>query len=59
MSGHLDGQKRCKMNIEKSLQEIMNTALEHANPIDPAAEDWQYVHAIAYDILRGLNKEVE
>lgn len=47
------------MNIEKSLQEIMNTALEHTNPIDPAIEDWQYVHAIAYDILRWLNKEVE
>lgn len=47
------------MTIEKSLQEIMNTALEHANPIDPAAEDWQYVHAIAYDILRLLNKEVK
>lgn len=47
------------MNIEKSLQEIMNTALEHANPIDPAIEDWQYVHAMAYDILRGLKEEVE
>ena len=47
------------MNIEKSLQEIMDTALEHANPTDPALEDWGYVHAIAYDILRGLNEEVE
>ena len=45
------------MNIEKSLQEIMNIALEHANPIDPAIEDWHYVHAIADDILRGLNEE--
>lgn len=42
----------------KPLQEIMNTALKHANSNDPAIEDWQYVHAIAYDALRGLNKEV-
>lgn len=47
------------MNIEKSLQEIMNTALEHANPTDPALEDWEYVHAIADDILRELNEEVD
>lgn len=47
------------MNIEKSLQEIMNTALKHANPIDPAIEDWHYVHAIADDILRGLNEEAQ
>jgi len=47
------------MNIEKSLQEIMKTALKHANSNDPAIEDWQYVHAIAYDILRELNEEVE
>ena len=46
------------MNIEKSLQEIMNTALERANSNGPAIEDWQYVHAIAYDILRGLKEEV-
>lgn len=46
------------MNIEKSLQEIMNTALKHANSNDPAIEDWQYVHAVAYDVLRGLNEEV-
>ena len=47
------------MNIKKSLQEIMDTALEHANPIDPALEDWHYVYAIADDVLRGLNEEVE
>ena len=42
------------MNIEKSLQEIMDTALEHANPIDPALEDWHYVYALAEEILREL-----
>lgn len=47
------------MNIEKSLQEIMDTAFEHANPIDPALEDWRYVYAIADDILRELNEEVD
>lgn len=44
------------MDIEKSLQEIMDTALEHANPSDHALEDWRYVHAIADDIMRELNK---
>ena len=47
------------MNIKKSLQEIMDTALGHANPTDPALEDWRYVYAIADDILRELNEEVE
>ena len=45
------------MNIEKSLQEIINTAQKHANPKDPAIEDWQFVHAIAYDLLRALEEE--
>ena len=45
------------MNIEKSLLEIMKTAQKHANSSDPAFEDWQYVHAIAYDLLSALDEE--
>ena len=45
------------MNNEKALQEIINTALKHANKKDPAIEDWQYVHAIAYDLLRAIEEE--
>ena len=45
------------MNIEKSLQEIINTAQKHANSKDPAFEDWQFVHAIAYDLLSALDEE--
>lgn len=45
------------MNIEKALQEIIDTALKHANPKDPAIEDWQYVHAIAYDLMQALDEE--
>lgn len=45
------------MNIEKALHEIRNTALKHANRNDPAIEDWQYIHAIVYDLLRSLEEE--
>ena len=45
------------MNIEKSLLEIVKTAQKHANPKDPAFEDWQYVHAIAYDLLKAIEEE--
>ena len=45
------------MNIEKSLLEIMETAQKHANPSDPAFEDWQFIHAITYDLLRALDEE--
>lgn len=45
------------MNTKKGLQEIINTALKHANKKDPAIEDWQFVHAIAYDLLRALEEE--
>ena len=45
------------MNIEKSLLEIMKTAQKHANPKDPAFEDWQFVHAITYDLLSALDEE--
>lgn len=45
------------MNIEQSLHEIKSTALKHANRKDPAIQDWQYVHAIAYDLLRRLEEE--
>ena len=45
------------MNIEKALEEIRKTALKHANRKDPAIQDWQYVHAIAYDLLRALEEE--
>ena len=45
------------MNIEKYLEEIRRTALKHANPKDPAIQDWQYVHALAYDLLRNLEEE--
>ena len=45
------------MNIEKALQEIRNTALKHANPSDPAFEDWQFVNAIAYDLMQALDEE--
>lgn len=45
------------MNIEKSLLEIMKTAQKHANSSDPAFEDWQFVHAIAYDLLSALDEE--
>ena len=33
------------------------TALKHANPKDPAFEDWQFVNAIAYDLLAALEEE--
>lgn len=46
-----------KMDIEKGLEEIRKTALKHANRKDPAIQDWQYVHAIAYDLLRALEEE--
>lgn len=45
------------MNIEKALEEIRKTALKHANKKDPAIEDWQYVHAITYDLIRALEEE--
>ena len=45
------------MIIEKALEEIRVTALKHANPKDPAFEDWQFVHAIAYDLLAALEEE--
>ena len=45
------------MNIEKGLEEIRKTALKHGNKKDPAIQDWQYVHAIAYDLLRALEEE--
>lgn len=45
------------MNIEKALQEIINTAQKHANSSDPAFEDWQFVHAIAYDLMSALDEE--
>ena len=45
------------MNIEKSLQEIIDTASKHANPKDPAFDDWQFVHAIAYDLMSALDEE--
>lgn len=45
------------MNIEKALQEIIKTALKNANKKNPAIEDWQYVHAIAYDLLRAIEEE--
>lgn len=45
------------MDIEKALEEIRRTALKHANQKDPAIEDWQYVHAIAYNLLRALEEE--
>ena len=45
------------MNIEKALEEIRKTALKHANPKDPAFEDWQFVNAIAYDLMRALEEE--
>ena len=45
------------MNIEKSLQEIMKTAQKHANPKDPAFDDWQFIHAITYDLLSALDEE--
>lgn len=45
------------MNIEKALEEIRVTALKHANSKDPAFEDWQFVNAIAYDLLRALDEE--
>lgn len=45
------------MNIEKGLEEIKKTALKHANRKDPAIQDWQYVHAIAYDLLRAIEEE--
>lgn len=45
------------MNIEKALQEIINTASKHANPKDTAFEDWQFVHAIAYDLMQALDEE--
>lgn len=46
------------MDIEKALEEIRKTALKHANRKDPAIEDWQYIHSIAYALLRGLKKGV-
>ena len=49
--------RRQQMNIEKYLEEIRRTALKHANPKDPAIQDWQYVHALAYDLLRSLEEE--
>ncbi len=45
------------MNIEKSLLEIMKTAQKHANPSDPAFEDWQFIHAITYNLLSALEEE--
>ena len=45
------------MNIEKGLEKIRKTALKHANRKDPAIQDWQYVNAIAYDLLRALEEE--
>ena len=45
------------MNIEKALEEIRVTALKHANPKDPAFEDWQFVNAIAYDLIAALEEE--
>lgn len=45
------------MNIEKGLEEIRKTALKHANPKDTAFEDWQFVHAIAYDLLSAIEEE--
>lgn len=45
------------MNIEKGLEEIRKTASKHANKKDPAIEDWQYIHAIAYDLLRAIEEE--
>ena len=45
------------MNIEKALHEIINTAQKHANSSDPAFEDWQFVHAIAYDLMSALDEE--
>ena len=45
------------MNIEKALEEIRKTALKHTNPKDPAFEDWQFVNAIAYDLLAALEEE--
>lgn len=46
------------MNIEKSLQEIMDTALEHANPIDPATEVWNLC-GLVYLYREENAKEVE
>ena len=45
------------MNIEKALEEIRVTALKHATPSDPAFEDWQFVNAIAYDLMQALEEE--
>ena len=45
------------MNIEKALEEIRKTASKHANTKDPAFEDWQFVNAIAYDLLAALEEE--
>lgn len=44
------------MNIEKGLEKIRKTALKHAKEKDPAIEDWRYIDAIAYDLLRALKK---
>ena len=45
------------MKLETALEEIRKTALKHANKKDPAIQDWQYVHAIAYDLMRALEEE--
>lgn len=45
------------MNIKKGLEEIRKTTLKHAIKKDPAIEDWEYIHAIAYELLRTLDEE--
>lgn len=35
----------------------MNVALEHANEDQPDTIDWEYVYAIAFDLLKELEHE--
>ena len=49
--------KQTLLNNRELLEEIRKTASKHANPKDPAFEDWQFVHAIAYDLMQALEEE--
>lgn len=42
--------------IKEVLEQIVNTAIEHADTSGKDFEDWYYVYAIAGDLLREMEK---